>query len=104
VEYQKRKTLNDLKLAKAEIENTLALAYTRHISEGLYGTWPALTPLLFPNQVIPYNPLPSPSNEVTTIKVARGLRPEDGEDDGGWIYNRLSGEIRPDSKKYFKLR
>ncbi len=103
-EYQHREKLLEMQNNLADIKNTLALEYTRQIKIKYSPLWPAITPQLFSDRKIPSNPIPAPSNEVTEIKMARPLKPQDGQDNGGWIYNRMTGEIRPDSRKYFKYK
>ena len=98
---------SNVALLKARISGmkyVLSTEYIHQLQHGdNQGLWPVLNENLFSSGKIPSNPFPEPSSKVTVISNDRNIIPDDGENDGGWIYNLKTGELRPDSYLYFQF-
>ena len=93
-----------LKARISGIKYVLSNEYIHQLQHGdNLGLWPVLNEKLFASGKMPVNPFPYPSSKVTVIMKDRNIILDDGENDGGWIYNRKTGELRPDSYLYFQF-
>ena len=103
--YKFRQVNQEQQLKTAIASMKEALTYEIRRKEAIDPTfivWPPLRHSMFPGGGIPRNPFGKAGNDVTMLMVPRNLNPDDGENNGGWIYNLYNGEIRPDSYLYFK--
>ena len=82
-----------LRAAVGTIRAAVAIHYARSAARG-QPKYPSITPVLFLGKYVPDDIYTPTSNVKTVTNIP--IQPEDFDDNGGWVYNPVTGEVRVD--------
>ena len=94
---------NALKGTLGTIRSAIAVKYAENALNDTSPLYPlSVSGNMFADGFVPVEPYYS-LNSVTVIASSANILITDGEDDGGWIYNSSTGEVRVDNTLYISF-